>query len=97
MKIAITSGGMEVGTLKDAYQQAFATYDYDGDNTSTSKDASMHPEIGYRELNFDQTFNAWNKAGFFDIISSEIFFQIGPDFVKNFRNAFGDYYVAGYQ
>ena len=157
-------GGMEVGTIKEAYDKAFSAYDYDGNNTGSSKDVGMHPvadpmplmtdkyikfvstasqadtltkttnevslgtsalgisagtgstnnfkfgitsttlvihfeetEVGYRELSFSQTLKAWQDAGLFDILQDEGFYKTGPDFIKNFRNDFGDYYVSGYQ
>ena len=157
-------GGMEIGTIKEAYDKAFSAYDYDGNNTGSSKDVGMHPvanpmplmtdkyikfvstasqaetltkttnevslatsalgisagtgstnnfkfgitsttlvihfeetEVGYRELSYSQTLKAWQDAGLFDVLQDESFYQTGPDFVKNFRNDFGDYYVSGYQ
>ncbi|MDY6399700.1 MAG: hypothetical protein SPL10_06295, partial [Synergistales bacterium] len=52
-------------------------------------------EIGYRLLDDDELYAAWDKADFFDMINED--YNSGPNFVRDFRNDFGDYYVSGYQ
>ncbi|MBQ7559931.1 MAG: hypothetical protein IJT20_06760 [Synergistaceae bacterium] len=52
-------------------------------------------EIGYRLLDDDDLEAAWERADFFDMIKED--YNSGPNFVKDFRNDFGDYYVSGYQ
>lgn len=53
-------------------------------------------EVGYRTLTNKELNKAWEEAELFDIINED-YKRTGIDFVKDFRNDFGDYYVSGYQ
>ena len=52
-------------------------------------------EIGYRELPDEELYKAWEKAELFDAISED--YPDGEEFITEFRNDYGDYYVSGYQ
>ena len=52
-------------------------------------------EIGYRKLTYKDLLSAWDDAGFLEMVESD--YPNGDNFIKNFRNDFGDYYVSGYQ
>ncbi len=51
-------------------------------------------EIDYRKLTSKQLTQAWEDMGFFDFVED---MADGDDFLPEFRNDFGDYYVSGYQ
>lgn len=51
-------------------------------------------EIDYRKLTSKQLTQAWEDMGLFDYVAE---MADGDEFLPEFRNDFGDYYVSGYQ
>ncbi|MBR0080241.1 MAG: hypothetical protein IJP69_07710 [Synergistaceae bacterium] len=54
-------------------------------------------EIDYRELSTEELHNAWTKSDFLNMVREDYPDKPGGNFLEEFRNDFGDYYVSGYQ